>query len=168
MMVKTWFDAIADIIAYVNHDIDDAVRAGILTSEVLPSGAVSTLGDNSSARIGRMVSDVVSESITEGKNVEIRMSDAVLRATLDLRAFLFDAVYENDAATAEFKKAWGILDGLWAKVREAPDRFLDEATLDRDGVDVAACDFLAGMTDRYAISLLEELFIPRPWKRGEV
>ena len=156
---------VADIIAYVNHDIDDAVRAGILNPDQLPADAVAVLGDSSSARIGRMVADVVSRSATHGDQAEIRMSDDVLKATLDLRAFLFDAVYENDEATAEFKKAWGILEGLWSKVHERPEEFLDPRTLERDDVDVAARDFLAGMTDRYAISLYEELFVPRPWGR---
>ena len=159
---------VADIIAYVNHDVDDAVRAGILSADALPPELVSTLGDSSSARIGRMVSDVIEQTVTEGDAPEIRMSDHVLKATLDLRTFLFDAVYENDVATAEFKKAWGILEGLWDKVHETPERFLDSRTVDRDGVDVAARDFLAGMTDRYAIGLFEELFVPRPWGRSAV
>ena len=158
---------VADIIAYVNHDIDDAVRAGILSARSLPDGPVSALGDSSSARIGRMVADVIGHTVMEGEAPEVRMSDHVLQATLDLRTFLFDAVYENETATAEFKKAWGILEGLWDKVHETPERFLDPRTLGRDGVDVAARDFLAGMTDRYAISLFEELYVPRPWGRRE-
>jgi dGTPase len=80
-----------------------------------------------------------------------------------LRSFLFDAVYENDIATAEFKKAGGILGGLWDKVRERPSEFLDTRTIDEEGLDVAAKDFLAGMTDRYAVSLYEQLFIPKSW-----
>ena len=158
---------VADIIAYVNHDIDDAIRAGILDPTSLPASSVTALGTTSSERIGRMVADVVEQTLAVGGAPEIRMSEAVLRATLDLRAFLFDAVYENDVATAEFKKAWGILEGLWEKIRERPGRFLDGQTVDRDGVDVAARDFLAGMTDRYAISLFKELFVPRPWGRSE-
>ena len=156
---------VADIIAYVNHDIDDAVRAGILAATDLPHGAVSTLGTTSSERIGRMVADVVEQTGHAAKTTEIKMSDDVLRATLELRTFLFDAVYENEVATAEFKKARGMLEGLWQKIREEPERFLDRRTLDRDGVDVAARDFLAGMTDRYAISLFEQIFVPRPWGR---
>lgn len=154
---------VADIIAYVNHDIDDAVRAGVLDARALPRDAVSVLGATPSERIGRMVTDVVERTSASAGAPEIRMSDEVLRATLDLRAFLFDAVYENDAATAEFKKARGILEGLWDKVRRRPDAFLDRRTVERDGVDVAARDFLAGMTDRYAIRLFEQLFIPRSW-----
>ena len=157
---------VADIIAYVNHDIDDAVRAGILDSASLPPGPVAVLGDSPSTRIGRMVADVVDQSVTVGEEVEIGMSSAILQATLELRAFLFEAVYENDVATSELAKAGGILEGLWAKIRSSPERFLDRRTADRDGVDVAARDFLAGMTDRYAISLFEELYVPRPWGRG--
>jgi dGTPase len=94
---------------------------------------------------------------------EVWMSDPVLEATVGLRSFLFDAVYENDIATAEFKKAAGILGGLWEKVRENPKEFLDQRTIDTEGLDAAARDFVAGMTDRYAVSLFEQLFIPKPW-----
>ena len=158
---------VADIIAYVNHDIDDALRAGVLAVADLPSAPAQVLGGSSSERIGRMVADVVEQTGRADSTTEIRMSEEVLQATLELRTFLFDAVYENDVATAEFKKAWGILEGLWQKIREQPERFLDQRILIRDGVDVAARDFLAGMTDRFAISLFEELFVPRPWSRSE-
>ena len=153
---------VADIIAYVNHDIDDAVRAGVLTDAALPAGAVAVLGSSSSQRIGRMVTDVVMRTL-EGGLTEIRMSDEVLQATLAMREFLFDAVYENDAATAEFAKAEGILGGIWEKVRQRPESHLDMRTVEAEGLDVAARDFVAGMTDRYAVSLYEELFIPKPW-----
>jgi dGTPase len=153
---------VADIIAYVNHDIDDAVRAGLLKDEDLPKERVNVLGGTSSGRIGRMVTDVVLQTL-EGGLTEIRMSDEILQATIGLRAFLFDAVYENDIATAEFKKAAGILGGLWEKVRERPSEFLDPQVLEKEGLDAAARDFLAGMTDRYAVHLYEQLFIPKPW-----
>jgi dGTPase len=91
------------------------------------------------------------------------MSDGVLQAVLELRSYLFDAVYENTIATAEFRKATDILTGLWDKVRERPDQFLERRTIDAEGLDVATCDFIAGMTDRYAIRLFEQLFIPKPW-----
>jgi dGTPase len=153
---------VADLIAYVNHDIDDAARAGVLTEGDLPPAAVAVLGASSSARIARMVKDVVTET-QAGELPEIRMSDEVLDATLAMRAFLFDAVYENDTATAEFRKAAGVLGGLWEKVRERPEEFLDHRILDSEGLDVAARDFLAGMTDRYAVNLFEQLYIPKPW-----
>jgi dGTPase len=153
---------VADIIAYVNHDIDDAVRAGLLRTEDLPRDLTRLLGDTSSQRIGTMVTDVVMRTL-EGGLTEVRMSDAVLEATIGLRSFLFAAVYENEVATAEFKKAAGILGGLWEKVRERPMAFLDQKTIDHEGLDVAAKDFVAGMTDRYAVNLFEQLFIPKPW-----
>jgi dGTPase len=153
---------VADIIAYVNHDIDDAVRAGILKPEDLPPVRVEVLGRSSSERIGRMVTDVVMQTI-DGGMTEIRMSETILNATVGLRSFLFDAVYENEVATAEFKKAGGILGGLWERVRERPAEFLDTRTVEHEGLDAAARDFLAGMTDRYAVSLYEQLFIPKPW-----
>jgi dGTPase len=153
---------VADIIAYVNHDIDDSIRAGILTADALPAAPVKTLGSTASARIGRMVTDVVMQTL-EGGLSEVRMSDEVLDATLALRSFLFDTVYENSIATAEFSKARGILGGLWEKVRERPEEFLDLRTVAAEGLDPAARDFLAGMTDRYAIALYERLFIPKPW-----
>ena len=153
---------VADIVAYVNHDIDDAVRAGILNEGSLPTSALERLGRSSSERIGNLVSDVVHQTI-EGGMTEIRMSDPVLGALLELRSFLFEAVYENQIATAEFAKAAGILGGLWEKVRQRPEEFLDTRTIAAEGVDVAAQDFLAGMTDRYAVDLFERLFIPKPW-----
>jgi dGTPase len=153
---------VADIIAYVNHDIDDSIRAGLLTEEDLPPARIQILGRSSSERINRMVTDVVLETLGGGMT-EIRMTSEVLEATVGLRAYLFEAVYENEVATAEFKKAAGILGGLWEKVREAPDTWLDRKVLGTEGLDAAARDFLAGMTDRYAVSLYEQLFIPKPW-----
>ena len=153
---------VADLIAYVNHDIDDAVRAGVLKESELPRDAVAVLGSTSSARIAVMVKDVVMETQDAGL-ADIRMSEPVLDATLAMRSFLFDAVYENKEATAEFRKATGILGGLWEKVRERPDEFLDRRTIETDGIDVASRDFLAGMTDRFAVALYEQLFIPKPW-----
>jgi dGTPase len=153
---------VADLIAYVNHDIDDAVRARVLDDAELPQHAVEVLGTTSSARIATMVKDVVTET-QAGGITEIRMTDGVLEATLAMRAFLFDAVYENEIATAEFKKATGILGGLWDKVRDRPGEFLDVRIIETEGLDAAARDFLAGMTDRYAVNLFEQLFIPKPW-----
>jgi dGTPase len=157
---------VADLIAYVNHDIDDATRAGLLHETDLPHAAVKVLGNTASTRIGRMVADVVYETMQAGYT-EILMSREVLDATLELRAFLFAAVYENEFATAEFKKATGILGGLWSRVREEPRQYLDLRILDQDGLDAATRDFIAGMTDRYAVALFERLYIPKPWAGGE-
>jgi dGTPase len=153
---------VADIIAYVNHDIDDAVRAGILTEDSLPRERIEVLGRTSSERIGRMVTDVVLQTLAGGL-ADVRMSDPMLEATVGLRSFLFEAVYENQIATAEFRKAAGVLGGLWDKIRERPADFLDSRTIEAEGLDAAARDFLAGMTDRFAVNLYEQLFVPKPW-----
>jgi dGTPase len=153
---------VADIIAYVNHDIDDAVRAGILDEAALPADAVSVLGTTASHRINTMVSDVVMRTL-DGGLAEVQMSEPVLTATLALRGFLFEAVYENPRATAEFEKATGILGGLWDKLHARPEAYLDRVTIESEGLDAAVRDFLAGMTDRYAVGLFQELFVPRSW-----
>jgi dGTPase len=153
---------VADLIAYVNHDIDDSVRAGLFQPADLPTGPIARLGATSSARIATLVKDVVVESLAGGLT-EIRMGAEALEALLGLRSFLFEAVYENEVSTAEFRKATGVLGGLWEKLRERPDAFLDRRTIEEEGLDAAARDFLAGMTDRYAVRLFEELFVPKPW-----
>src|SRR4029078_4559340 len=106
--------------------------------------------------------DVVVQSLDGGLS-EIRMSEPILEATVGLRSFLFEAVYENELATSEFRKAGGILGGLWEKVRESPNEFLDRRTIEEEGLDAAARDFPAGMTGRSSISLYEQLFIPKSW-----
>src|SRR6476619_3783624 len=126
---------VADLVAYVNHDIDDAERAGLLTEADLPRDAIAVLGRSSSARIGTMVAEVVHATLAIGC-AEIQMSGEVLAATLALRSFLFEAVYENEISTAEFKKAAGIIGGLWERLREGPHGFLDPRTIDQDGIDV--------------------------------
>ncbi len=156
---------VADLIAYVNHDIDDATRAGLLEPSSLPRGPIDALGSTASMRIGTLVRDVVEETIAGGLS-EIRMTRPVLDAVLELRQFLFDAVYENSLATVEFRKAADILSGLWEKVRERPTEFLDPKTMDDEGLDAAVRDFIAGMTNRYAVRLFEQLFIPKPWTDG--
>ena len=153
---------VADIVAYVNHDIDDAVRAGVLDEADLPASAVGVLGTTSSQRINTMVTDAVTRTL-EGDLTEVRMSEGILQATLALRSFLFEAVYENPRATAEFEKASGVLGGLWDKLKARPEPYLDRTTMEAEGLEAAVTDFLAGMTDRYAVALFEEFFVPRSW-----
>ena len=108
------------------------------------------------------MTDVVHETLRVERR-EIQMSREILDATLALRDFLFGAVYENEESTVELKKARGILSGLWEKVGERPDQFLDPRTVEQEGCEAALRDFIAGMTDRYAVALFEQLYIPRPW-----
>ena len=153
---------VADLIAYVNHDIDDSTRAGLIRPKTCRATWSPRSARSRPHELARS-SRTSSRRRSTANLTEIRMSQPILDAVLGLRAFLFDAVYENTVATAEFRKASDILSGLWEKVRERPGEFLDAKTVEDEGLDAATRDFVAGMTDRYAIRLFEQLFIPKPW-----
>lgn len=150
---------IADRIAYINHDIDDAVRAGLLAGDALPNWALETLGRHHGVRINTMVRDVI-EASADGP--EIQMSTAVQRATSELRDFLFENVYQESPAKIENPKAKRVLRTLFFyyldNAGELPSEF--RASTD-DEVPVKVGDYVAGMTDRYALRRYEQLFLPR-------
>jgi dGTPase len=155
---------IADIIAYINHDIDDAIRGGVISGADIPVSCLGRLGDSHSKRINTMVSDVIWETLRVGGN-RLSVTDDVLSATVQLRSFLWKWVYENDSVHREFFKATKILKDLYQHFIEHPDdflRLLERETL-YDALERCICDFLAGMTDRYAFSLYEKIFLPLPW-----
>jgi len=170
---------LSDRIAYVNHDIDDAIRGGIITPEALPRGPVAVLGDTRARRINTLVSDVIANSY--GRPI-IAMSERVAAALDELRAFLFSRVYIGSGAKAEEEKAKGLVQTLYRFYREHPEEIPGaeggEGTADVDGpsgpsngggggADPAwrrACDYVAGMTDRYAIAQFSKHFLPSPWK----
>lgn len=149
----------ADRIAYVNHDIDDAKRAGLISDSDLPESCVKVLGTISNSRINTMVSDIVENSI--GKNV-ISMGDTVYNAMWDLRQFMFDRVYLASRAKTEEVKAGSIIKWLYyyfmENTLELPEEFRN--MLIKNGNERVICDYIAGMTDRYAINKFQELFIP--------
>ena len=148
---------------------DDQHGTAVVTLAALRNAAKLTgrgLGDLRAVISGAGAAGVaIAKMLLEGGLGEVRMSHEILSATLTLRSFLFEAVYENPRATAEFEKASGILGGLWEKVHARPAQYLDGTTMELEGIDAAARDFLAGMTDRYAVALFEELFVPRSWSR---
>ena len=150
--------AVADRIAYVNHDIDDAIRAGILSEADLPASTHAVLGPDHSSRIETLVLDMVE---TSASCDDIRMSADVWDAMMELRAFLFERVYTCDAVMAEVAKATHLIGDLFdhyvAHVDEVPAEYRDIS----EGDDLrAVTDFVAGMTDRYAKNLYQRLFIP--------
>jgi len=164
---------ISDIIAYVNHDIDDAIRAKILTPGSIPEEIASVLGRSHSGRIGAMVNDVINSTQDLGMSV-VAMSDPVCHATEQLRAFLHREVYSHPASVAEFEKAKDLLKQLYAYYlahidQLAPiDQFPTPAFGGRhESANQIVCDYVAGMTDGYAIMVYEKIFIPHPWARGE-
>lgn len=149
----------ADRIAYVNHDIDDAKRAGLVTEDELPEHCKTLLGTESRMRINTMVRDVIEKS--RNKSI-ISMSEDVYKAMWDLRQFMFDKVYLGVVARKEETKASIIIRQLYYyfidNTLEMPDEFKD--MLIRHGSERVVCDYIAGMTDRYAINKFKELFIP--------
>ena len=143
---------VADRIAYVNHDVDDALRAGIIAWEDLPKGPLSVLGEKMSVRIDTLVRDMISTSEKKG---EIALSDAVYEGLMELRTWLFKHVY--DPRSHENQKAAGVLAALFEYYLEHPEARVKS---DPDPI-VETVDFVAGMTDRYALAAYRRLFLPR-------
>jgi dGTPase len=155
---------IADIIAYVNHDIDDAIRGGVISQDDVPKGCRKRLGDTHAKRINTMVNDIVLETLRVGGG-HLSISKEVLSAIVRLRDFLWERVYENQSVHADFHKAAKILKELYHYFIDHPDDFLKlvEKKSLYDSLERCVTDFLAGMTDRYAFRLYEERFLPLPW-----
>jgi dGTPase len=151
---------ISDIIAYVNHDIDDGIRAGIIREDDIPNDIRRTLGDTKSRRIDRMVRDVIDATLANDYEA-IMMTPEALEALEALRTYMFENMYLIREVRGEFEKAQKILAALFEYVVAHPDEFLD--TSGDEPVERLAIDFIAGMTDRYALNLYSKLFLPRPW-----
>ena len=153
----------ADRIAYINHDIDDAYRAGILKLDDIPKHLRMILGDTHSERITTMVTSIIRESTD---SPEIKMSAGVQAATDELRAFLFEKVYRNPIAKGEEGKAKDLLERLFEYYVKHPDKMPKLYNLRReiDPTERRVCDFISSMTDRYAIELHSELYIPKVWR----
>lgn len=149
----------ADRIAYINHDIDDALRAGILTADDLPKDCLQVLGHTHGVRINTMILDIVTNSA--GKD-QVSMSAPVLEATDGLRAFLFERVYREGWREAEEKRCDFVIRTLYGYYMEHPGEMSSEyvAIGEREGTWRGVADFLASMTDRYAIRLFQKLFVP--------
>jgi dGTPase len=153
---------LADRIAYINHDIDDAMRAGLLKNEDIPLSISSILGDTHSQRINSLVSDVIASSLDRP---EIRMTPAVEKAMLELRAFMFERVYRNPVAKGEESKAKLIIQELYRYYIAHPEKLPADfhPQLDLEGMPRVVCDYVAGMTDKYAVYKFEEIFVPTAW-----
>ncbi len=179
---------LSDVIAYVNHDLDDALRAGMIQMNDVPQEALDTLGEKSPKRIDTLIKDVVFTSLDDNLN-GIRMSEKIMRMLVLLRSFLFERVYENDRSRKEFKKAETVLMEIYKEIMKSPENYLADAIererarkretgknnegsdygydLTNEEVERLAFDFIAGMTDRYAIGLFEKLFVPSQWSGAD-
>jgi dGTPase len=156
---------VADIVAYVNHDLDDAIRGGLLREEDVPSEIRAALGHRHSERLATLVGDVIRHSDVDGGG-HIELSSEIHGALIALREFLYHRVYENPVVNDEFKKAQRILGELYAWLRSDPERLARQfavAARDGESVDRAVTDFVSGMTDRFALETWESIVVPRPW-----
>ena len=152
---------LADRIAYINHDIDDAVRAGVISESDIPSEITEHLGQGKSERITTLVSSIIANS----KN-EIIMDSETERYYNLLHEFLFEAVYKNPVAKSEETKVLGMVEGLFKYYITNPDKMSAEylAVCESEGVERAVADYIAGMTDHYATTVYKDIYIPKAWK----
>ena len=153
----------ADRIAYINHDIDDSIRGGIITLDDIPKHLLDVLGRGHSERVNTMVSSVIEASRDSN---EIKMTEGVGKATNELRKFLFDNVYYNPKAKREEVKAMELLKNLFDYFVKYPKKMpaLYYNNTRNESVERCVCDYISGMTDRYAIDLYKDLFIPHVWE----
>lgn len=152
---------VSDVIAYVNHDIDDALRAGIILEENIPAHLVKILGKWPATRIDRMVGDVVESSLAADLK-KIAMNEEMMAAVVELRDFLYEKVYYSPPSREEVEKAKKILSDLYAYVLDKPEPYLKPYPKG-DSLPRRAADFIAGMSDRYALDLYTKLFFPLAW-----
>lgn len=153
---------LADRIAYINHDIDDATIAGIMCEEDIPLAIRNELGHSKSARINTLVISCIEHS-----GDDIVLEKGVAEVFDELHEFMFAKVYTNPACKGEEKKAIEMIQRLYFYYSENPEQMPEQfvAIAKRDGVPTAACDFIAGMTDRYAVKVFTELFVPKAWSK---
>ena len=152
---------LADKIAYINHDVDDAIRAGLLTTEDLPDVVLRRIGRRHSERINSIISDLIANS-TGG---ELKMSPEMSEAVDVFHDFMYKNVYMNSTAKAEESKVSNIISGIWEYYVNHPEKLPPEyaAIAEREGLPRAVCDYVSGMTDKYAIRKYSEIFIPAAW-----
>ncbi|MBQ1281530.1 MAG: deoxyguanosinetriphosphate triphosphohydrolase [Oscillospiraceae bacterium] len=153
----------ADRIAYINHDIDDAMRAGILRNEDIPRSISEVLGDTHSSRINTLVCNLIECSAESDK---LQMDPKVAAAMRDLREYMFAKVYRNPIAKGEESKARQILQQLYLYYIDHPEKLPPDfqTQLDFEGMPRIVCDYIAGMTDKYAVFKYNEIFIPAGWQ----
>lgn len=158
--LEGWTVRMADRIAYVNHDIDDAIRAGLLTEESLPQEVVGVLGASHGERMETLVDDVVGRGTAQG---EVRMSRPVADALDALRDFMFDRVYLREESRGEQDKAIGVIRALFRHFLEHSEEVPAEYAEAPGDHATRVADYIAGMTDRFALRTYERLFLPQEW-----
>lgn len=156
---------LSDKIAYINHDIDDGIRAGILKESDIPSEYTDVLGNSTKERLNTMISDIIMNCI--GKN-DLVMSEPVRKAMTELRKFMFESLYLNPTAKSEEAKADKLITELYryyvANTDKLPDTYKRFITEFDERPEQVVCDYIAGMSDQYSISKFQEIFVPKAWK----
>lgn len=156
---------LSDKIAYINHDIDDGIRAGILKESDIPSEYTDVLGNSTKERLNTMISNIIMNSI--GKN-DLVMSEPVHKAMTELRKFMFESLYLNPTAKSEEAKADKLITELYryyvANTDKLPDTYKRFITEFDERPEQVVCDYIAGMSDQYSISKFQEIFVPKAWK----
>ena len=156
---------LSDKIAYINHDIDDGIRAGILKESDIPSEYTDVLGNSTKERLNTMISDIIMNSI--GKN-DLVMSEPVRKAMTELRKFMFESLYLNPTAKSEEAKADKLITELYryyvANTDKLPDTYKRFITEFDERPEQVVCDYIAGMSDQYSISKFQQIFVPKAWK----
>lgn len=152
---------LADRIAYINHDIDDAIRAGVLNEYDLPKNALNILGDSKTKRIGTLIKSVVDNS--DGLN--ICMGDEVAEAFNIIHKFMFDTVYLDSSAKSEERKIPILIEMLYNYFESNNEKLPEDikCIANKEGIDRAVCDYIAGMTDHFAVNMFKSIFIPISW-----
>ena len=155
--------SLADRIAYINHDIDDAINGGFITADDIPADAKRLLGDKSSTRINTMISAIY--SFSEGQN-KVEMPKDIHDATMLFREFLFDKVYKHKTFRDEEERANRMISALYDYYKKAPEKLPEFylKRLENEDIDVVLCDYISGMSDMYAVREFSEIFIPKNWK----
>jgi len=154
---------IADRIAYVNHDLEDSLRAGILRETDIPEEIICALGETKSKRINTLILDLINESETNG---EIILSPPIAFVFETFRDFMYKSVYLNMKAKSEERKVFGIVNDMFRHYHKTPDELPEEyqRLSAKDGLKRAVSDYISGMTDNYAVHVYEKLFIPETWQ----
>lgn len=160
---------ISDLVAYANHDVDDAIRAGIITIDDIPKECLRVLGRTIRERVNTMVADIVSETrrLDEGR---VAISKEVLGAMVELRGFLFERVVSNEKIMSNSLKAKRVVKDLYQYFTSNQSEFLalcGKPPGEGDSIERAVCDFIAGMTDSFALSVYQKIFLPKRWQ-GDV
>jgi dGTPase len=156
---------VADVAAYINHDLDDALRSGVIKKKDVPANILSGLGKTHSSRINTLVTDIVSVCLNQASLTSIHFSPRVESLAMGLRSFLYENVYTSPRVASDFEKSSRILRDLYAYFLEDPSRLPRETAKNKEDNSAVrnVCDFIAGMTDQYALQLYQKIFMPHPW-----